>query len=239
VNVPNQFAANLSVQEAYAACGPAAAVAVARFLGRSPTVAEALQQAKQVGWTPQGGMNGIANEKRLLDAMHIRAQIETPLNWRHVQADASRGTPVIVSTPNHYWVIDDYDPITREYHVGQSGLAYRGGAEWMTAERIQQFGGGANGALYIANPLGHQAAPVVTVRLDAGWSMPAAPTAARAGGAPALDPGWRPLEPGWSVGGAATPAPSAVSSGPAMDRWWEDSRVVRSAPAPRSGPEWV
>ena len=103
-------------------------------------------------------MNGIANEKRLLDAMHIPAQMELPVNWRHVQTDASRGTPVIVSTPNHYWVLDDYDPLTREYHVGQSGLAFRGGAEWMTAERIQQLGGGINGALYIDHPLAGPAA---------------------------------------------------------------------------------
>ena len=161
VSVPNQFAAQLSVQEAYAACGPVAAVAIARFLGRNPTVVEALQTAKQTGWTSSGGMNGIANEKRLLDAMHIPAQMELPVNWRHVQTDASRGTPVIVSTPNHYWVVDDYDPLTREYHVGQSGLAFRGGAEWMTAERIQQLGGGINGALYIDHPLAGPAAPVV------------------------------------------------------------------------------
>jgi len=85
-----------------------------------------------------------------------------------VQADASRGTPVIVSTPNHYWVVDDYDPLTREYHVGQSGLVYRGGAEWMTAERIEQLGGGANGALYIDHPLAAQPSnPVVSVSHDA------------------------------------------------------------------------
>src|SRR5207245_6772567 len=144
-----------------------------------------------------GGMNGIANEKRLLDAMHIPAQMELPVNWRHVQTDASRGTPVIVSTPNHYWVVDDYDPVTREYHVGQSGLAFRGGADWMTAERIQQLGGGANGALYIANPLAPQTAQVVTMRLDAGWNLAArSPTAAPTSAKPPLDPGWRPLDPG-------------------------------------------
>src|SRR5262249_55615962 len=76
-----------------------------------------------------------------------------PVNWRHVQAEATRGTPVIVSTPNHYFVVDDFDPVTGELHVGQSGLAFRGGAEWMTVGRIQQLGGGVNGALYIDHPL--------------------------------------------------------------------------------------
>jgi hypothetical protein len=153
VDVPNQFAASLSPSEAYAACGPVAAVAVARFLGRNPTVAEALERAKLTGWTAAGGMNGIYNELRLLDAMHIPAHIETPVNWRHVQQEASSGNPVIISTPGHYWVIDDFDPRNGAYHVGRSGLAYRGGAEWMTADQMQQMAGQANGALYIDHPL--------------------------------------------------------------------------------------
>ena len=153
VVVPNQFASNLSTQEAYAACGPVAAVAVARWLGRNPTVAEALAFAKRTGWTVQGGMNGIANEKRLLETMHVNARLEPTVNWRLVQSEAVHGNPVIVSTPNHYWVIDDYDPRSQRYHVGQSGLAYRGGAEWMSAADIQSFGGGLNGALYVEHPL--------------------------------------------------------------------------------------
>src|SRR5579885_3539138 len=129
-------------------------------------------------------MNGIGNEKRLLDAMHINAQLETPLNWRHVQLDATRGAPVIVSTPNHYWVIDDYDPATGEYHVGQSGLVYAGGAEWMTAARIQELGGGASGGLYIANPLTAPAARPA----DSGWTAPSVVQSANA--TPATDRGW-------------------------------------------------
>src|SRR5207245_11048516 len=128
-----------------------------------------------------GGMNGIANEKRLLDAMHIPAQMELPVNWRHVQTDASRGTHVIVSTPNHYWVVDDYDPLTREYHVGQSGLAFRGGAEWMTAERIQPLGGGINGALYTDHPLAWPAAPVGVTRVAGGAPHARPPAAAQSG----------------------------------------------------------
>ena len=153
VVVPNQFASNLSAQEAYAACGPVAAVAVARWLGRNPTVAEALEYAKRTGWTVQGGMNGIANEKRLLDAMNVKSRMASTVNWQHVQSEAVHGNPVIVSTPNHYWVIDNYDARTQRYHVGQSGLVYRGGAEWMSAADIQHLGGGLNGALYVEHPL--------------------------------------------------------------------------------------
>jgi hypothetical protein len=247
VSVPNQFAANLSVQDAYAACGPAAAVAVARFLGRSPTVAEALQQAKQVGWTSRGGMNGIVNEKRLLDGMHISSQLETSLSWRHVQSDASRGSPVIISTPNHYFVVDDYDPVTGQYHVGQSGLAFRGGAEWMTAQLIQQLGGGLNGGLYIAHPMAQPAPPhAVAVRLDTGWSIQkvVSQPAAHAVGA-SLDPGWKMVEPprtaeakldaGWTMGGAPIPPPTLATSVASAAA----PPATPPEPAPRSSPDWV
>jgi hypothetical protein len=242
--VPNQFASNLSPQEAYAACGPAAAVALARYLGRNPTVAEALQLARQTGWTLNGGMNGIANEQRLLAAMHIRAQIEMPVNWRHIQLEAGRGTPVIVSTPNHYWVIDDYDPVTREYHVGQSGLVYRGGAEWMSAERIQQLGGGLSGGLYINHPLAAAASPTVQVALDQGWRM-------AAHHAVVLDPGWTkgdgltaaPVAVHAQAPVAAEPAPEQVppvAAATAADRWWEDAKLIRSSVvAAPEGPKWI
>jgi len=153
VDVPNQFASQLSSQDAYAACGPVAAVAVARWLGRNPTVAEALERAKQNGWTVNGGMNGIANEKRLLDAMNIPARMETQIDWQHLQKEASAGSPVVLSTPKHYWVIDDYDMQRQLYHVGQSGLVMKGGADWMSAAQIQAMGNGVNGALYVDNPL--------------------------------------------------------------------------------------
>jgi hypothetical protein len=152
VSIPNQFDSALSSQDAYAACGPVAAVAVARWLGRNPSVPEVLEVAKRVGWTRDGGMNGIANEKKLLDAMGIAARLETTVNWRNVRADALSGNPVILSSPGHYWVIDDYNPRTGTYHVGQSGLAYNGGAEWMTGAQIEQLGGRVNGALYVNHP---------------------------------------------------------------------------------------
>ncbi|MGI9148095.1 MAG: hypothetical protein ACR2IK_16335 [Chloroflexota bacterium] len=174
VDVPDQFAAQLSAPEAYAACGPVAAVAVARWLGRNPTVVEALETAKRTGWTVKGGMNGISNEKRLLDAMRISAHLDTTVDWRHVQQDASSGNPVIVSTPQHYWVIDDFDPNSGKYHVGQSGLVYRGGGDWMSAAQIQQLGGAPNGALFVDNPLVARPSvaatpPVADVTLDRWW----------------------------------------------------------------------
>jgi flagellum-specific peptidoglycan hydrolase FlgJ len=153
VKVPDQFNVGLAADEAYAACGPVAAVAFAQAYGRNPTPAEALELAKQSGWTSGGGMNGIANEKRLLDKMQLPSRLELGANWEHIQADALRKQPVILSTPGHYFVVDGYDPSNGAYHVGQSGKVYRGGSEWMTPAQIEAAAGSPNGALFTDHPL--------------------------------------------------------------------------------------
>src|SRR5262249_32846464 len=144
-----------------AACGPVAAIAFAQVYGRNPTPAEAMDLAKQSGWTVAGGMNGIANEKRLLDKMGLPAQLEMGANWDHIRGEALQHQPVIVSTPGHYFVIDGYDPNSGAYHVGQSGKVYRGGSDWLTPAQIQALAGAPSGALYAVHPLTGGAAPVL------------------------------------------------------------------------------
>jgi Mannosyl-glycoprotein endo-beta-N-acetylglucosaminidase len=149
LQVPDQFNSGLSQAEAYAACGPVAAVAFARAFGRNPTVREAMDLAKQTGWTAAGGMNGVANEQRLLGRLGVPTRLEASTSWDRLQQQVGKGSPVILSTEHHYWVLDAYDPQRGAFHVGQSGLAYRGGAEWMTAADISRLGGSINGALYL------------------------------------------------------------------------------------------
>ena len=153
VTVPDQFNIGLAPDEAMAACGPVAAIAFAQVYGRNPTPAEAMDLAKQSGWTAAGGMNGIANEKRLLDKMGLPSQLEMGANWDHIRTEATQHQPVIVSTPGHYFVIDGYDPNSGAYHVGQSGKVYRGGSDWMTPAQIQALAGAPSGALYTVHPL--------------------------------------------------------------------------------------
>lgn len=147
----------LSSQEAYAACGPAAAVAFARYHGRNPTLREALDLAKQVGWTAGGGMNGAGNQLRLLQRMGIPARLESGVNREKIIRDVQGGNPVTVSSAAHYFVLNDYDPKTGRFYVGSSGRALKAGGEWMTLERMdavsrQIAGGGLNGVLYLDNP---------------------------------------------------------------------------------------
>jgi Mannosyl-glycoprotein endo-beta-N-acetylglucosaminidase/Peptidase_C39 like family len=149
LQVPDQFNSGLSQAEAYAACGPVAAVAFARAFGRNPSVREAMDLAKQTGWTAAGGMNGVANEQRLLGRLGVPTRLDTSVQWDRLQDQVAHGNPVILSTEHHYWVIDAYDAQRGAFHVGQSGLAYRGGAEWMTAADISRLGGSINGALFL------------------------------------------------------------------------------------------
>jgi hypothetical protein len=158
--VPNQFGDRaLTAAEASAACGPAAAVAFARAMGRNPTLREALDLARQSGWTAAGGMNGVANQQRLLNSMGIPNRLETRLDEGRIQQDIQGGNPVTISTPNHYFVADAYNPQTGQYHVGNSGTVYRQGAAWMTMAQIRQLGNGVNGVLYLDNP----ASPIPSV----------------------------------------------------------------------------
>lgn len=162
--VPNQFDRELSRDEAMAACGPAAAVAFARQMGRNPTMREALDIARGIGWTEGGGMNGPANQARLLDAMGIANRLEGAqngdLNWGNVRAAIDAGNPVTLSTAGHYFVADAFNPDTGQYHVGRSGTAYAAGREWMTPAQMRSLTGAFNGALYMSGEGMAAAAPV-------------------------------------------------------------------------------
>ncbi|MHB1162742.1 MAG: C39 family peptidase [Chloroflexota bacterium] len=145
--VPSQFDRTLTPQEANAACGPAAAVAFARASGRDLSLRQAVDLARTVGWTPTGGMNGVANQKRLLEKIGVSARLDSSGDWEKIVRTVSAGVPVTISTPGHYFVADEYDPRTGRFHVGASGTAYRNGKEWMTREEIEGAAGRIDGTL--------------------------------------------------------------------------------------------
>lgn len=151
-NLVSQFGDNqLSTDEAYAACGPAAAVRFAQAYGRNPTLSEAVQLAKTVGWTPQNGMAGIGSEQQLLQKMNIPTQLVGP-DLKAIAQEASTGNPVTISTPGHYFFADGYDPNSGAFHVGKSGTDLKNGSEWMTAAQMTRLMGPIQGALFADNP---------------------------------------------------------------------------------------
>src|SRR5215471_11788612 len=141
----------LSADEAYSACGPAAAVRFAQMYGRNPTLREATDLASQVGWTSASGMAGLGSEKALMDKLGVPTHM-VGADVTAMAREASTGNPVTISTPGHYFFADGYDPASGAFHVGQSGLDLRGGAEWMTPDQMQQRMGQIQGALFADNP---------------------------------------------------------------------------------------
>jgi len=151
-NTVSQFGdKQLSSDEAYAACGPAAAVRFAQAYGRNPTLREATDLAATVGWTAGQGMAGINSEQQLLQKLGVPTKL-VGADTQAMAHEAQTGNPVTISTPGHYFYADGYNPQTGAFHVGQSGLDLRGGSEWMTPEQMSARMGPIQGALFADNP---------------------------------------------------------------------------------------
>jgi hypothetical protein len=142
-------------------CGPAAAIAFSRVNGRNPTLQEAKALAEQVGWTPQGGMNGFQNEVALLTKMRERGDVgdfepTSTADQNRITSDVQAGKPVIVSTGLHYFTLSDFDPKTGKFYVGTSGTDLTNGTDWMSLSDIEHAStsrgyGGINGAIHLVN----------------------------------------------------------------------------------------
>jgi hypothetical protein len=156
---PDQFkmarGEGLDEATAEAVCGPAAAIAFARSNGRQPTMREALELAKQVGWTTQG-MAGPQSQVELLKRMGIAATLtEGEPDWQKVRADVQRGNPVTLSSAGHYFVVERVDPDTGMLDLGNSALVLRAskGRRWFRPEEIPGLGmGNITAAIYKDSP---------------------------------------------------------------------------------------
>ena len=142
----------LSSAEAYSACGPAAAVRFAQTYGRNPSLREATDIAKTVGWSSGQGMAGIGSEQKLLQKMGVDTRIVGP-DWNAYAQEVSTGNPITISTPGHYYYADDYNAESGAFHVGRSGTDLKGGSEWMTPTQMESRMGAAQGALFATNPV--------------------------------------------------------------------------------------
>jgi flagellum-specific peptidoglycan hydrolase FlgJ len=153
----SQFGLGLSSGDAMAACGPAAAMAFAQSFGRNPTVQEAMDLARQVGWSAGQGMAGASSEVALLNKLGIDTHLSQGVNWDQVAKDASSGNPVILDTPDHYYYVDGYNANTGQYHLGTSATDLRANTskqEWFTPDQIPGLGQGTpRAAIFADHPL--------------------------------------------------------------------------------------
>jgi hypothetical protein len=154
---PNQLtegmAQGLDRETALAVCGPAAAIAFARKMGRNPSLPEALDMAKKVGWTLQNGMAGPASQVKLLQNMGIPSRLEDGApDASKIAAQISAGNPVILNSTRHYWVAENYDPKTGKFDFGESARVLKAakGNSWFTLDEASKLGMGAfRGTIYM------------------------------------------------------------------------------------------
>jgi hypothetical protein len=135
----------LTLREAMAACGPAAAVAFANATGRPISLDRAVAVARQIGWTPEYGMTGPYGEVALLTRLGIPAVIEVGTDAAKIVREVRAGRPVIIRTsgdgrsiPGHYFVAERYDTATGRFDLAQSALVLRSaaGRRWYALREI-------------------------------------------------------------------------------------------------------
>jgi len=132
---------------------------VARSLGLTPSVADALGTARQYGgWTAANGMGGAGGEVSMLEHMGVPViakytpdgkYVPEPANQTAIDAELAAGRPVIIDTrgiPNttaeagHYFAI--MGKTDQGYVVSGSGTALKNGSEVMTRQQMEQAMGG-------------------------------------------------------------------------------------------------
>jgi len=157
---PDQLAdgRTLSVEEAYAACGPAAAVALARALGLDPGLDEAVEHARKVGWTAALGMSGPRSQVHLLAYLGVAARLDDAeaVDWAAVVRHVRGGNPVILVAPGHYFVAEGFAEETGALDLGTSAavLTSAGGRRWFAPSAIGSLGmGQPQRAIFLGRPL--------------------------------------------------------------------------------------
>ena len=148
----------LTVEEAHAACGPAAAVALARALGLDPSLDDAVGHARKVGWTAALGMSGARNQVHLLAYLGVAARLaeDEAVDWDAVVRHVRGGNPVILVAPDHYFVAEGHAEESGALDLGTSAAVLRaaGGRRWFAPEAIASLGmGRPSRAIYLSRPL--------------------------------------------------------------------------------------
>lgn len=163
-------AQNQAYQVLAAVCGPEVAAAFGRFYGKNIDPDDIVNTARQYGlWTAQSGMRGPQAQKALLDRLGIPTEYSPEVNLNAVNDKLLHGYTAALSTPGHYFFLQGFDPATGRYDTGETGKAYRGGGQYLTADQMRQLGGQFQGQFLSTSGPGEQQIASV--------NQPAAPSA--------------------------------------------------------------
>lgn len=163
----------LTMEEAAAVCGPYAAYLFAQATGRTPTAQEAIQLARQVGWTT-AGMRGPASQVALLGRMGIGA-VQQQATAANLTGAIQGGSPGLISTPKHIFYADQVNE-AGQYRVGATGTTMPGGKTWMTLEEMGSIGGGLQSIIVALGQTGAAAQQMGQTLSQAGQDGAAAVT---------------------------------------------------------------
>lgn len=150
----------LSDADALAICGPIALTAYKRANGgQPPTLPEALQLSKAVGWNPDVGMSrgsqGFVEAGRQLGVNLV----VKPVDWNEVARAAQGGQIVTLNSHGgaggHFWTVQGVRQGSNglEFDFGNSAAVLKrsGGRRWLTPAEADQMGvGSIDEAIYTA-----------------------------------------------------------------------------------------
>ena len=125
-------------------CGIVAAKAFANASGKNISIEDIKKIAVQNGlWDANEGMHGPASENELLSKIGVNANETDSVDWDKVKQQVQSGKPVIIDTPEHYFVVEGYDPTTGKFDFGNSAkiLKSSGGVTQYTPQELEaKFG---------------------------------------------------------------------------------------------------
>jgi tape measure domain-containing protein len=131
-------AAGFTEEQIAAACGPIAAAGIGRAFGLATDPSRMLSNASQYGWSKKGMGGTAAFQKMLEGELGIKT---TSATSAQAIAELQAGGIAAVSTAEHYFLAQGYNPATGEVDVGNTGASIWG-KRWMTPTEIEQRGGG-------------------------------------------------------------------------------------------------
>lgn len=145
------YAINVDTQDGWAMCSLFAAAGQFASLGINVDPAAMKSTAAKYGWNTDDGQAGpqahvkMFNDLAQQNGTDARAVYEDGIDWTKVRGQVAQGRPVVLNamTTNgkigHYYVVEDYDPDTQRYYLGNSLTSLRVGKAtggWVTPEEL-------------------------------------------------------------------------------------------------------
>lgn len=132
---PNGDRGLISAQVTAVDCGPNAWATLMRSRGYNVDPREAFKYARNTGYHNGQEFTGPANMVRMLNQESGLQASMSPISpdgkgWDKIDQELAEGRPVILSSPDHYWVIAAKNPQTGQYYAGKTTLG--NSPEWLT-----------------------------------------------------------------------------------------------------------